>query len=675
MVVASGILRIAEEPYVGLRPYDIIDQPRFCGRDRESRYVSALWRSNRLLVLYGPSGVGKTSLIQAGVIPLEQKTADVLPVGRVSHGSVFPTAADRNPFTLALLSSWCPDKSSAELVNLNVTEFLTRRPVRTDRYKDPLPVLGAIDQFEELAIDFPQRQRYLEEFIDQLANAIKQVPSLRLLISIREDALANLIPRETRLAGRFRARFPVLPLSRDAALEAVTGPLARMGRSFAPDVAEKLVDDLLRTEITDPIGETTTVTEDSVDPMRLQVACTTLWRALPDEVTTITEQHLHHHAAIRTVTEFCARMVAAVADEHSIAESALYDWLERAFITRRHLRRPVHEGVSQTAGMSNSIAHALEERSILRVRQRSGSRWYKLQHERLIDPICQANRPQSAEITSESNKAYHYLETPEAALANGDLELAQTYAKEALRTCGDRDVRSRAEAESFLGKIAIQANHLIEAEDHFLRAAEYFQTLQDMAAVGWIFAEIGRLLLARPPYADAVDALQLAVTRLPGDVAVQLEFARALWCSGNLRAAAAVYGRVLTIAPGSAEALAGRGQVLVELKDDKEALKDLDNLPRLQPEDLGRRAEVRVARALALARLGGREEEAVSEADAAVEGALHSGPVLLRAAGVQRAAGEPGRVAELARRALEAQYPRLLPHQREEAYRLRGEAA
>lgn len=666
------------EPYVGLRPYDIGDQNLFHGRGRESRDVSVLWQANRLLVLYGPSGVGKTSLVQAGVISrFTQETAEVLPVGRVSHSPAFHTAnmPERNPYTFALLSSWSlPDDSRTPLVGLSITKFLSQHVIqraRPDRYGDPLPVLGVIDQFEELFSDFPHQQRYVDQFIDHLADAVEKVPSLRLLISIREESLAKLIPRETKLAGHFRARFRVLPLTRDAAQEAVTGPLSGTRRSFAPGVAEKLVDNLLTTEITGHRGETTKVAMDSVEPVHLQVVCTALWRALPDDVTTITEQYLHHHGGARTVAELCARMVTEVADEHRIPEGNLYEWLEWAFITKLGSRGTICEGVSETGGMPNQIARALEERGILGSKHRSGLRWYELQHDRLIEPIRQFNGPRLEGTVPDTSPA-DYLRTAQILLANGELELAQKHAEEALRVCGEDDLMTRAEAESFLGDIAVQRDWLSEAESHYRRAAEQFETLQEKAAVGRLLAAIGRLLLAKRPYADAVDALQAAVTRLPGDVTVQVELARALWFSGDLRAAAAVSGGVLTIAPDSAEARAGRGQIRVELNDDVSALEDLDNLPRLQPNDVGRRADVRAARALALARLG-RLEEAVTEADAAEMDAPDSGPVLLRASEVARTADEPTQAYNLLRRARDAQNPALRPHQRDDVQRLLAE--
>ncbi|MDQ3761338.1 MAG: tetratricopeptide repeat protein [Actinomycetota bacterium] len=663
------------DPYVGLRPYDIGDRDLFYGRDHESRDVSELWQSSRLVVLHGSSGVGKTSLVQAGVIPrFDREAIDVLPVARVSRGFTFPMAAlpKHNPYTLALLSSWSPAGSLTSLVDLSVTEFLRRRIALAERHGDPKLIMAAIDQFEELFSDLPYRQHYVEEFIDQLTEAADVLPTLRLLISIREGGFESFFPYETKLAQDSGSRFRLLPLPRDGALEAVRGPLVGTGRLFAPEVAEKLVESLLTAEIVSHAGETTRVVADTVEPVQLQVVCAALWRALPEKSGIITAEHLRYRGDVDSIlTEFCAQMVSEVAAEHDVPERALHEWLERTFITELGTRGEAYEGLSAIDGMSGAIARALEHRHILKFGQHSGTRWYQLQNDRIIEPIRRANRCQLTSREIVNKNPDDYIRAAEDDVASGELKLAEKHAQEALRLCGERDTRTRAEAELLLGNIAFQGERLKDAESHYRRAAEYFEILQDQASVGRLLAAIGQLSLARGSYSDAIDKLQAAVTRLQGDLTMQVELARALWSSGQPRAADAVLGSVLTIAPDAAEALAGRGQIRLELNDLTSALEDLANLSRLRP-DIGRRADVRAARALTLARLG-KIKEAKAEADAALQGAPDSGPVLLRASGVARVAGGPQDADALLRRARDAQDPALAPHQLAEVRRLLDE--
>ena len=67
---AAALLEVEERsPYPGLQSFTEKDAGFFFGRERE---VEELWgriRSRKLLAVIGPSGVGKTSFVRAGVIP------------------------------------------------------------------------------------------------------------------------------------------------------------------------------------------------------------------------------------------------------------------------------------------------------------------------------------------------------------------------------------------------------------------------------------------------------------------------------------------------------------------------------------------------------------------------------------------------------------------------------
>src|ERR1700722_2768146 len=154
-------------PYVGLRAFRSSEQSLFYGRDRESSDVAAIWGANKLTVLYGASGVGKTSLVQAGVIPsLDSSRFDICPIGKIRHEFAgASSAAEDNPYRLSLLASWSPEKSPQDLAGRTITEFFSERGQRADRYGDPIPVMAVIDQTEELFSDLPLRQDYLESFI------------------------------------------------------------------------------------------------------------------------------------------------------------------------------------------------------------------------------------------------------------------------------------------------------------------------------------------------------------------------------------------------------------------------------------------------------------------------------------------------------------------------------
>ncbi|HZB32311.1 MAG TPA: tetratricopeptide repeat protein [Streptosporangiaceae bacterium] len=639
-------------PYVGLRAYSEADNDLFYGRVSESQEIAALWQSNRLTVLYGPSGVGKTSLLHAGLIPLlDRRRMDVWPPGRLA---LAPGIASRNPYLGALLVSW-PDLADPAAHSLR--EVLDARGRLTDRYGDPMPVLIAIDQAEELFLDAPLFVREREEFIAELSALLSEQRGLRLLLSIREDHLAALLPYEDWLGHGARARFQLAPLSRAAALDAARLPMARTERMFSPDAAELLVDELRTIRMTDALGDEVVTMTDTVEPVQLQLACTSLWATLPPEVRVITTGHIREYVDVdQFLAAFCQEALTTVGRRHGLPVVRLRSWLQQTFITELGTRGTAYEGISHTAGMPNAIVRDLENERILRAERIRGSRWYELQHDRLIKPLLQAD-------------AAEYLEAAVLALEEETLEFARDQARRAVEAAAGQ-LRPRARAEELLGQIALAMGETAEAEQHYRTAADLYEVLRESSAVGRVLGRRGRLELTCGRYSQAVSTLRAAVRREPGNAPAHVALATALWFSGQPRSAVIVLDGVLADRGNLIEALRLRGEILSDLGEAVSALRDLDRARR------GQGAETLAARALALALVGRLDAAEQEAADALADGG-ESGPVLLRVARATELRGGSGSPLawELARRALDAGNPALPSHLRAEAERLAGTRA
>jgi len=148
---------------------------------------------------------------------------------------------------------------------------------------------------------------------------------------------------------------------------------------------------------------------------------------------------------------------------------------------------------------------------------------------------------------------------------------------------------------------------------------------------------------------------------------VQTELGWALWELGQSRAAVAVLTGVLGIDGGNPDALRARGEILADLGDVRDALRDLD---RVTDRD---RPSAHAARGLALAELG--DGRAHKEIESALADAPRNGQVLLYAARAEALGGDKIAAQELARRALNATDPPLPPHQRQAAQKLVGESS
>ena len=107
----------ANNPYIGPRPYERDDSKLFFGRDQEASELLSLIVSNRVSLLYAQSGAGKTSLINAKLIPLlESEEFDVLPSVRVHGPSVEKIAPSQiqNIYIFNVLLSWSDTENNME---------------------------------------------------------------------------------------------------------------------------------------------------------------------------------------------------------------------------------------------------------------------------------------------------------------------------------------------------------------------------------------------------------------------------------------------------------------------------------------------------------------------------------------------------------------------------------
>jgi tetratricopeptide (TPR) repeat protein len=647
-----------DAPYPGPRPFLRTEQDRFFGRAIESRALAEFWQDNRIVLAVGPAASGKTSLLHAGVLPiLTRNGAHVLPPGRVSGGSTFPGAAlpKHNPFTLALLRSWSSGEAPTRLVDLTVRDF-----IRAYAQCHSGLLYAAIDQVDDLPADLSPRQAHRDAFLAELADAVEAESRLHLLLLAREDG-AHMISAKLERA----ARFELGALTRPGAIEAVTGPVVGTGRSFADEAAEKLVTDLQTSRIVVINGAERHVRSDRVEPSLLQAVCASLWDSLPSDTERITIRDVRLFGDVdRALAAHCSRVVASVADNFSRQVAWVRNWLLRTFITELGTRGMAYEGVVETAGLPNTIARALEDEHLLSVELRSGSRWYELLADRLIQPL----RDAVDELPPVVDPA-DYLAAAERALARGELDVAQRYAEATLRGSADTDLRLHAEMESLLGNIAAErgesAEAKAEAESHYRAAARLFETLRDTPAVASQLAAVGQMLIAQERPEDALDELRAAIDRMPSDPVIQTDLAVALWQLGERNAAVAVLTAVLAMDGGSTVALRARGEILADLGEARQAMLDLDRVT------LESRPSTRAARGLALAKLGD-QSSANLEVDDAVAEAPWNGAVLLHAARAKALNGDDDAAEELARRAVDANDPGLPPYHREVALQLAG---
>ena len=217
-------------------------------------------------------------------------------------------------------------------------------------------------------------------------------PLLKVVFIIREEYLAHLEKYCSILPDRLRIRFHLEPLRKDAALSAIEGPLIRFGYTeVAHQVAERIVDDLLKTQVEDVFGSIVETSGEYVEPVYLQVVSQRLWRkGLPADQKSISKTALGN--VNEALEEFFTDAIKSTAKQTGMKEGIIRDWCEKKLITSTGTRGIVHREAALTGGISNHVIDLLEQKYLVRRERRAGASWYELTHDRLLKPILDSNK-------------------------------------------------------------------------------------------------------------------------------------------------------------------------------------------------------------------------------------------------------------------------------------------
>ncbi|MDQ7824950.1 MAG: SUMF1/EgtB/PvdO family nonheme iron enzyme [Candidatus Eremiobacteraeota bacterium] len=220
-------------PYKFLESFEEQDRSIFFGRDGEVPQVRERILSHAVTVVYGRSGVGKTSLLKAGVLPSLPPPQNLSIVIRCIDD---PLAAINRSLSQCLLTgageASLPDLAGRLLAHLSGSLIIL------------------IDQFEEFFVRLTREHQ--RRFCEEIALAIASVPSrLHVIFSLREDFLASMADLEPWLPGVLDNRYRLGALSDEQARLAIEGPAGLFDVSVEKELADTLINEL-RGEGVDP---------------------------------------------------------------------------------------------------------------------------------------------------------------------------------------------------------------------------------------------------------------------------------------------------------------------------------------------------------------------------------------------------------------------------------------
>ncbi|QSQ20821.1 SUMF1/EgtB/PvdO family nonheme iron enzyme [Pyxidicoccus parkwayensis] len=350
-------------PYRGLQAFEAEHRAVFFGRRREQRAVTERLRAESFLLITGDSGVGKSSLCLAGILPAVAEGA--LEDGRRWHTARL--VPGRRPMA-ALAAALAPlleteEEPLAEALRGEPASLVRRLRARLGA-RDGL--LLYIDQLEELVtLASPVEAALAGQALGAVAEGATGV---RLLATGRSDFLTRLTTVPGLGAEVPRALYLLRALTPEETREAVTGPARVKGVAFE---SEALVDALVAS----------TTAADGGLPL-LQFALAELWEARDAEGRVITQAALDSLGGVAgALAKHADAAVARLLPDQRIAARGVLLRLVTADGTRA--RKTDRELVGDDARYRAAL-EALVHARLLVAREAQEGTSYELAHEALL---------------------------------------------------------------------------------------------------------------------------------------------------------------------------------------------------------------------------------------------------------------------------------------------------
>src|SRR5689334_7192756 len=257
----------AENPWLGLASFTEETQAYFYGREEEVAELARRVQRKTLTLLFGQSGLGKTSILGAGIVPKLRELRYCPVYLRIDYSPDAPSPSEqlKGAIFRATEESGQWTQAGVAVSGESLWEFLRHRgDVLHDASGRTLTPLLIFDQFEEIFTlaqgDAFGRAR-AAEFIEDLADLVENRPpkkleaaiehdeaaaerfdftrsDYRVLIALREDYLAHLEAFKTAMPSITQNRMRLARMTGDQALAAVLKP---GGKLVSEEVAESIV--------------------------------------------------------------------------------------------------------------------------------------------------------------------------------------------------------------------------------------------------------------------------------------------------------------------------------------------------------------------------------------------------------------------------------------------------
>jgi tetratricopeptide (TPR) repeat protein len=400
----------ARNPWLGLVSFTEETRAFFFGRDQEVAELARRVQRKLLTVLFGKSGLGKTSILRAGLVPGLREHGYCPVYVRIAYGRDTPEPAEqiKDAIRRAASASGEWTQAGVSAAGESLWEFLHHRDdVLRDAGGVKLIPLLIFDQFEEL-FTLAQSDEFgrvrAARFIDELADLVENRPpkaletrleqdemaaegfdfarsDYRVLISLREDYLAPLESLKRVMPSLSQNRLRLAPMDSVQALQAVLRPGQHL---VSQDVAAAIVRF---------VAGASELANAEVEPSLLSLICRELNDARVAQGREEISLDLLAGSHESILGSFYER---SLADQPAAVRRAIEDEL----LTDSGFRENVAEETLlkrfEAAGASPGALATLVNRRLLRIEERLDVRRVELTHD-VICGVVKASRDQRQE--------------------------------------------------------------------------------------------------------------------------------------------------------------------------------------------------------------------------------------------------------------------------------------
>lgn len=328
-------------PFKGLAPYlsDEEDAYFFCGRNNERDIVIANLASSRLTLLYGPTGVGKSSLLQAGVkYYLENLLTNNIKNNKHSNFVIVTfNNWHNNPIEgliIAIKQAIINSDSSLKLADISNNDFIIALHQWVNTVNKDLYII--LDQFEEYLLYFT-KEFGEQTFFNVFPNIVNSFDlRINFLISIREDFISKLDCFKDSIPNLFDNMLRIDPLTFETGYIAIQDPIKRYNEKFKTQysIEKNLIEEILRQVRTKsykhqqhvsikPFNEENEV---QIDATCLQIVMKKLWESALNVKSTSLELSLLHemHGVNNIIDSHVNDILDRLTDQEKYIASRLF---------------------------------------------------------------------------------------------------------------------------------------------------------------------------------------------------------------------------------------------------------------------------------------------------------------------------------------------------------------